>query len=457
MWDPAPVVRSRQTVDRPTTTSAMSSSRPGGAAGGVAGARANTPPRPDDRRAAGAPRSTVTPGTMRPRHRDDQLRDQQEVTRHTVAAARRSRPAVGGGRARRRSACRATDGAAPTRPSRASRPRCRRSSAWSPRRSASTPTAATSSRSRTSPSTTSTGRGRRRGADALVAAGPPTVVSALGADWRPASAGAGRRHRRWSRSSPSSARWRGRPWGRGPVAPAGAHRRRRRRRAAAARSQDHRSELEAAAVERRRRGERRLPVPTSRSGSPSEPRRNLSTPPAGARLDGAGREVSDGDGVPVPLTGVRKAAIVMLALGEERSAQVFKYLQEDEIETLAREVAALGQRLGRRRRARARRVQPDGRGGRVTWPPGGVDYARRLLIKSLGPDGHAAGHRPGHQLVQAPPPASPSLEKAEPAAALEVHPGRAPADHRADPRAPERRPAPRSWSRSCPTTCAPTC
>ena len=32
----------------------------------------------------------------------------------------------------------------------------------------------------------------------------------------------------------------------------------------------------------------------------------------------------------------------MMALGEERSAEVFKYLQEDEIEALAREIAALG-------------------------------------------------------------------------------------------------------------------
>jgi len=85
------------------------------------------------------------------------------------------------------------------------------------------------------------------------------------------------------------------------------------------------------------------------------------------------------------LSGVRKAAIVLMALGEEASARVFKYLQEDEIERLAREIAALGS------------VPPD-TGERVLeefhhltaaadyMTTGGVDHARRLLTKTLGPD-----------------------------------------------------------------------
>ena len=42
------------------------------------------------------------------------------------------------------------------------------------------------------------------------------------------------------------------------------------------------------------------------------------------------------------LSGLRKAAIVTLLLGEDASANVFRHLTEDEAETLAREVAALG-------------------------------------------------------------------------------------------------------------------
>ena len=42
------------------------------------------------------------------------------------------------------------------------------------------------------------------------------------------------------------------------------------------------------------------------------------------------------------MSGTRKAAIVLLLLGEEVSSEVFKHLSEDEIETLAKEMAALG-------------------------------------------------------------------------------------------------------------------
>jgi flagellar motor switch protein FliG len=42
------------------------------------------------------------------------------------------------------------------------------------------------------------------------------------------------------------------------------------------------------------------------------------------------------------LSGLTKAAIVMLLLGEEASTEVFRHLSEDEIEQLAKEMAALG-------------------------------------------------------------------------------------------------------------------
>ena len=46
---------------------------------------------------------------------------------------------------------------------------------------------------------------------------------------------------------------------------------------------------------------------------------------------------------PVPVVpGLRKAAIIIMALGDEHATEIFKYLQEDEIERIAREVAAIG-------------------------------------------------------------------------------------------------------------------
>ena len=39
------------------------------------------------------------------------------------------------------------------------------------------------------------------------------------------------------------------------------------------------------------------------------------------------------------LNGVQKAAVLLIALGPERSADVFKHLKEDEIEELTLEIA----------------------------------------------------------------------------------------------------------------------
>jgi flagellar motor switch protein FliG len=85
------------------------------------------------------------------------------------------------------------------------------------------------------------------------------------------------------------------------------------------------------------------------------------------------------------ITGVRKAAVFTLLLGEDCSTQVFKHLHEDEIEQIAREVAQVGS------------VHAE-TGERVLeefhnmWQAaeyvarGGVDYAQKLLVSSLGGD-----------------------------------------------------------------------
>ncbi len=85
------------------------------------------------------------------------------------------------------------------------------------------------------------------------------------------------------------------------------------------------------------------------------------------------------------LPGIRKAAILSLMLGEEASAGVFKFLNEEEIERIAKEVASLG-------------TVPKEAGEIVleefhqmtmaaTYVArGGVEYAQQLLLKSLSPD-----------------------------------------------------------------------
>lgn len=88
---------------------------------------------------------------------------------------------------------------------------------------------------------------------------------------------------------------------------------------------------------------------------------------------------------PKPLTGARKAAIVMMALGEEHSSKLMRHLDEHEIERIAREVSAVG------------KVAPDiGEAVLLEFDEmatvsehvaiGGVDYARRLVSKSVSPE-----------------------------------------------------------------------
>jgi len=89
--------------------------------------------------------------------------------------------------------------------------------------------------------------------------------------------------------------------------------------------------------------------------------------------------------VPVPVTGVRKAATLTLLLGEESISQVFKYLNEDEIEQIAREVAVMGS-------VKAQSGEEVLDEFNNMWQAaeyvarGGIDYAQKLLVKSLGTD-----------------------------------------------------------------------
>ncbi|WP_320669651.1 flagellar motor switch protein FliG [Patulibacter defluvii] len=86
---------------------------------------------------------------------------------------------------------------------------------------------------------------------------------------------------------------------------------------------------------------------------------------------------------PLAIPGRRKAAILLVSLGAERAADVFKHLREDEIEALSLEMAKLGQ------------VPPEHVDGVFdeaaalavalqSYAEGGVDYARDVLERSLG-------------------------------------------------------------------------
>ena len=85
------------------------------------------------------------------------------------------------------------------------------------------------------------------------------------------------------------------------------------------------------------------------------------------------------------LTGMQKAAVLMVTLGDETAAGIFKYLEEDEIQTISREIAI------------TKHVQPEiaeevmeefhtMTQARSYISQGGIEYAKKLLIKSVGPE-----------------------------------------------------------------------
>lgn len=85
------------------------------------------------------------------------------------------------------------------------------------------------------------------------------------------------------------------------------------------------------------------------------------------------------------MSGAKKAAIVAMALGEERTSRLFKHMDEEEIESIAREVASLGTVPTEVGEAVL------GEFHQLTAAPdpvvsGGLEPARRLLDKALGPE-----------------------------------------------------------------------
>jgi flagellar motor switch protein FliG len=83
------------------------------------------------------------------------------------------------------------------------------------------------------------------------------------------------------------------------------------------------------------------------------------------------------------LNGRQKAAIFLVSVGSEISAEIFKHLREDEIETLTFEIARLEAVDGEQRDHVLQEFQ-ELMMAQDFITSGGIDYARELLEKSLG-------------------------------------------------------------------------
>jgi flagellar motor switch protein FliG len=85
-----------------------------------------------------------------------------------------------------------------------------------------------------------------------------------------------------------------------------------------------------------------------------------------------------------PLTGTQKAAILLMALDEESSASLFRHFQDEEVERIAREVAALGPVSAELGEQVLTELSISATGSHV--PAGGLEQARRLIARALGPE-----------------------------------------------------------------------
>ena len=85
------------------------------------------------------------------------------------------------------------------------------------------------------------------------------------------------------------------------------------------------------------------------------------------------------------MTGARKAAVLMIIIGDEDSTEVFKHLNEEEITQISREISSM------------RNIQPELADevledfhnmslAREYIAMGGFEYAKKILMNSIGPE-----------------------------------------------------------------------
>src|SRR5262245_19164262 len=90
--------------------------------------------------------------------------------------------------------------------------------------------------------------------------------------------------------------------------------------------------------------------------------------------------------VQITLSGIRKAAVVLLLLGEEITSEVFKHLSEAEIEEVAKEMAALGPVQSHTSETVLEEFHHNATASEYVLR-GDMEFAKRVLQKTIGEDG----------------------------------------------------------------------
>lgn len=85
------------------------------------------------------------------------------------------------------------------------------------------------------------------------------------------------------------------------------------------------------------------------------------------------------------LPGIQKAAILLVSLGDQVSAEILKELEEEEVQKVSQEVARIGSVAAEQAEAVLQEFFEMSVAHEYVLK-GGVDYARKLLISAFGPD-----------------------------------------------------------------------
>ena len=86
-----------------------------------------------------------------------------------------------------------------------------------------------------------------------------------------------------------------------------------------------------------------------------------------------------------PMSSMRKVAVLMITLGEQISAQVLKYLEEDEIHSIGREIAHLNAITAEQSESVLEEFYQMMMAHNYVLV-GGVEYARKMLMNAFGPE-----------------------------------------------------------------------
>ena len=89
--------------------------------------------------------------------------------------------------------------------------------------------------------------------------------------------------------------------------------------------------------------------------------------------------------IPEALTGVDKAAMLLVSIGEECSAEILKHLSEDEVDVLTRAIARLPNVASHDIEAVLNEFHHMSVAQEFVLK-GGIEYARKMLTKAFGPD-----------------------------------------------------------------------